>query len=648
MNDYGYQQLHGVAAIRLLHVEPGYSSEPITCHLSHTSLTSKPIYEALSYTWGSTECSQVISCDGHEILVTRNLYAALVRYRLEDEPRVLWIDALCINQKDNHEKTTQIRLMGDIYKHAQRGLIWLGEESKDDRAAIQVLYSLKTFISWYRTETTRGKLQGQWWRISVDSPKVQKKLQDLNISARAWGYLNQFFQRPWFSRVWIIQEAVFVANSPLPTLVACGNFEIPWIDVAYVAEGIVTLNMFFLYGSGHLEKLGHMAICLIEELRHSTSDTSSRHLLEMLNSTRESGATNPKDKVFALYGLLGSEEADSPLVLPDYTKNVASIYTNIAIYILRTSRSLTLLQSIPWTLPQHGGSGGVSGLPSWVPDWSRRHAVPLLQSDMFHAGGRERSEFRVYEVEKVLSIRGKILDCLETLMDPNLVLESQPDRELQIPDQVGQDQRDLLSILRESAPRIRHKRGWYKNCLSACWRLSASSSREDFPLPPVEDIYLTGESLQEAFWRTLICNMDMEHREAGPEYRDHWLALHALYSRFEDVVSTNLNLQQILAMMAFEEPMALFAEGRRFCTTANGFMGWVPQQAQLGDMLCVFSGSKVPFLVRRALFRRDDLPFLIRPGAEYFKVIGDCYVHGIMEGEFAGGHDTGWTDILLR
>jgi hypothetical protein len=142
--------------------------------------------------------------------------------------------------------------------------------------------------------------------------------------------------------------------------------------------------------------------------------------------------------------------------------------------------------------------------------------------------------------------------------------------------------------------------------------------------------------------------MDMEHRKAGPGYRDHWLALHALYSRFEDVVNTNLNLQQILAMMAFEEPMGLFAEGRRFCTTSNGFMGWVPQQAQLGDMLCVFSGSKVPFLLRRALFERNDLPFLIRPGAEYFKVIGECYVHGIMEGEFAGGHGTGWTNILLH
>lgn len=93
--------------------------------------------------------------------------------------------------------------------------------------------------------------------------------------------------------------------------------------------------------------------------------------------------------------------------------------------------------------------------------------------------------------------------------------------------------------------------------------------------------------------------------------------------------------------------MVPFAEGRKFCTTANCFMGLVPQKAQLGDVLCIFSGLEVPFILRRALLKHNDLPFLIRPGAEYFKVIGECYVHGIMEGDFAEGHDIGWTDILL-
>jgi len=514
----------------------------------------------------------------------------------------MWIDALCINQGDSDEKAKQIRLMSDIYIQAQRGLIWLGEESRSDQDAIRSLHALNDFISWYRREISRGTLRGQGTTVSFEIPAVQKKIAELKISPQVWGCLNQFFQRPWFSRVWIIQEAVFVANSEVPTLVACGNLDLSWADVANVAAGIVDLGLFFLYGSGYLQKLGHLAVCLMEELRQTPRDSPSRNILAMLNATRESKATDARDKVFALYGLLGNEEADSSLLLPDYTKDVTRVYTDVAIHILRRSRSLGLLQSIPWTLPQYGGSGGGFSLPSWVPDWSRRHAVPQLQSSMFHAGGRLRQEFRIHDAEKILVIKGMALDCLETLMDPDAILQGDQDK----PGCAEARQEPLLQMEQI----LHHKRGWYKCCLSACWRLSHRSTTEEFPLPSIQDKYPTGESLQEAFWRTLICNMNMQGRRAGPEYRNHWLTVHQLYSRFEDVVSGNLELKQILDMMAFEEPMGTFAEGRRFCTTANGYMGWAPQQAQLGDLLCIFKGAEVPFPYQKSSFstKRSTLP----------------------------------------
>jgi hypothetical protein len=140
----------------------------------------------------------------------------------------------------------------------------------------------------------------------------------------------------------------------------------------------------------------------------------------------------------------------------------------------------------------------------------------------------------------------------------------------------------------------------------------------------------------------------MRRRKVGPEYGNHWLAVHQLYSRFEDAMNGSLGLGRIQAMMAFEEPMNLFTEGRRFCTTVNGYMGWVPQQARQGDVLCIFKGVEVPFLIRRALFKSRDLPFLLRPGAEYFQIIGECYIHGVMEGELLGSRDTKWSNIMLR
>jgi hypothetical protein len=130
-----------------------------------------------------------------------------------------------------------------------------------------------------------------------------------------------------------------------------------------VAIGIVELGLFFVYGSGYLQNLGHLAVCLMETLKQTPKYSPSRSILAILNSTRESKATDPRDKVFALYGLLGAEEADSSLLIPDYTKDVTRVYTNVAIYILRRSGLLELLQSIPWTLPQYGGSSGGFSVP---------------------------------------------------------------------------------------------------------------------------------------------------------------------------------------------------------------------------------------------------------------------------------------------
>jgi hypothetical protein len=104
---------------------------------------------------------------------------------------------------------------------------------------------------------------------------------------------------------------------------------------------------------------------------------------------------------------------------------------------------------------------------------------------------------------------------------------------------------------------------------------------------------------------------------------------------------------EILDVMAFEEPMSLFAEGRRFCTTVNGYMGWVPQNAHSSDFLCIPKGAEVPFLLRSAIFTPRNLPRLIRPGAVYYQIIEECYILGMMAGEFSKTSHTGWMDIML-
>jgi hypothetical protein len=123
--------------IRLLSLVPGRNNEPIACELFTVDLESRPSYEAISYVWGHphedddpSEWTQTISItlDRIPFSVRMNLHNCLRDVRLETTSRVLWIDAVCINQRDTEEKSCQIQMMGDIYRSSRQTLVWLGHD----------------------------------------------------------------------------------------------------------------------------------------------------------------------------------------------------------------------------------------------------------------------------------------------------------------------------------------------------------------------------------------------------------------------------------------------------------------------------------------------------------------------------------------
>ena len=114
--------------IRLLHLEPG-SGDDIRFSLYPVRLGDKPSYEAISYCWGDPKDTREVHCDGALLHVTNSLYTALKRLRKEDGVRVLWADAVCINQTDTEEKNRQVRLMSAIYSQPTSVLVWLGDDT---------------------------------------------------------------------------------------------------------------------------------------------------------------------------------------------------------------------------------------------------------------------------------------------------------------------------------------------------------------------------------------------------------------------------------------------------------------------------------------------------------------------------------------
>ncbi|KAM3424451.1 hypothetical protein BST61_g6455 [Cercospora zeina] len=126
------------ARIRILHLWPGEGQTPISGHLETARLSDIFPFEALSYCWGNPEPRRVINISGSRLEVGTNLKLALYRLRLPDKVRRLWIDGICINQGDVHEKTAQVTMMRKIYERAEQTIVWLGEEADDSRLALKM------------------------------------------------------------------------------------------------------------------------------------------------------------------------------------------------------------------------------------------------------------------------------------------------------------------------------------------------------------------------------------------------------------------------------------------------------------------------------------------------------------------------------
>ncbi|PSR80162.1 heterokaryon incompatibility protein-domain-containing protein, partial [Coniella lustricola] len=116
------------AAIRVLNVQPGEWDEKLSCNLVVVDLDEDPQYEAISYVWGNPQASKrsVIQVNGMPMSITQSLYTALKRYRLAEQTRTMWADAICINQEDLQERSLQVLLMGRVYSQCTTCQIWLG------------------------------------------------------------------------------------------------------------------------------------------------------------------------------------------------------------------------------------------------------------------------------------------------------------------------------------------------------------------------------------------------------------------------------------------------------------------------------------------------------------------------------------------
>lgn len=209
-------------------------------------------YEALSYTWGPAGRDEPITIapdhgqpQRHDtfLLVRENLATALRNLRQPDKPRVLWIDQICINQPDTLERARQVSRMAEIYTSAWRVVVWLGTDEKQhdndsgSDAAMDALVCLGSEVEVTLDRChlpTPGGQHPSWHVPSTPLP----------IDGRTLLAIGRWLSRPWFGRMWIVQE-VFCANKR--AVVQCGSRVARWLVLHRAFCALATVSCFFFF-----------------------------------------------------------------------------------------------------------------------------------------------------------------------------------------------------------------------------------------------------------------------------------------------------------------------------------------------------------------------------------------------------------------
>jgi hypothetical protein len=655
---YRYAPLLEVLQFRILTLFPAPSfSSPLRCDLQTSLLVPgmlKSDYEALSYTWGDPHVTSVVLFpDNTNIPVTANLESFLRHRREKDSSVHLWVDALCINQEDILERNSQVERMSMLYATAARLTVWLGPAYSDSDTAIERL----KIIAWTHPF------------LKLDA------LEQRELTA-----IESLLSRAWWRRIWIVQELRYgvMGKKFDKGQVMCGRDQIPWANLV-VACARLHMNKGKwrqgLAGSDlatvlELDALAQADDKAEESYRKTKKDEGMMKILNTVVRFRGFQATDPKDKLYAMTSMLIpciSHEVEIPVT---YELSKEVIYTHFAITTLRVTEDLNFLR--------HNRSAATDDdvtsvhLPSWVPDWAvnttekpfpskntregriipwwslpsgfgpdgtthyfkrhdyaamRQYAKAILSMNdasntitqstsgfnlilservgrfmssrgynarqvqnhflrqffddeisagpQYTAGGTKRGEFSIEEPLNYLTVNGIIWDEI------NIIHDSFVD---------DFDQNSTSSMR-------------FRTAIAMCKETAISEHTDRMSL------YASDIDILNAFWTTIFAGQVVDN--AGKELVNNWLP-DAQFD-WESVLPT------MTVLDAARLELTQFALGRRFFITRNGYFGLGPQAARQGDRVVVLLGVDVPLVLRRV--------------DKTHHVVGEAYVHGIMNGE---------------
>lgn len=574
--------------IRILQIHFNKGKDDLQFVLSHKSLDKLPRYIALSYVWGSLELTEKITIDGKSLFITSNLATALRSTTILDstaDATSLWIDAICINQEDPNERSQQVLRMRQIYSQAQQTLIWLGPESNDSNYALDFLEELTSKVN-YTRESIIGLTKGRDF-------------------GRKWAALYHLFQREWWNRVWVIQECVVSC----PYLV-CGEKKIRYNNLQSAMSALQVIIDWQHYHNSQILPFDERTAERINShmffrtwWHASCSMTIPITLLTALHTSRRASASDKRDKIYAVLGL--AVDANELIPRPNYDISIQQLYSMLVKSYINTKNDLEIIC--------HAGKQSTSNqLPTWTPDWSNnifpnsfsistahRESTPscyraggVMDIQPTFSGDLTRIMIYGYVFDEVLSIANSdSLQCYEFHQTPS-------------DEKVYEDDGKVFKAL--------------------CYSLFAQSSslgRTSFELYEQKFVEVCRQTYP-ADKKNTLKDPVKEWYEENKQFYIHGRSLENWIAK----QPKSLNNSPITVKSSYSSESDPFRESfgrtnfrRQLFTTKRGYIGLAPLGADCGDIVCIFPGCSVPLILRQQQW--------------FHELIGDCYVHGIMNGE---------------
>jgi hypothetical protein len=569
--------------IRLIRLLPGSFDASIHCELFEASLDQAELkYQAISYVWGDASITQCIECNGLDVDVTVSLGTALQAFRHPEDVRILWADALCINQADPGERHSQVSMMGDVYRSASRVLVWLGVNEDGSEDSTRTAFKAMEYVT-----RLCPKLEDIGLSADLEPCSIQNLVNEFAAEGvdNFFASFEMFYNRPYWKRTWCMQELYLARKVEigLGRHMVSGNVSgtFSWWLQSRMVRHLDQFPKTLRIPSMTVQQLWmHVDRVRAVQLGPGRMKTMP-DFLQMIYMYQSQQVTDKRDRIYGLLGMADSCEMTIAVEV-DYSRSFEVMIQEFVKDTIRQRGNLGVLAYADSTV-QDGKT------PSWIPRWDLGLAKMPLSVTLYYDISSTYEEIPKFRFpSQALDINPLWFAKKDILELPGVVFDHVGE--------IGQQMKPTanFSELYRYLDTDLVAKSWF-TAISRKLREEVASAGLDEP--PQEAVFhlvttFTGGATS-IDGGVVYTHLEQLHplTEIGDQYMRHFTAFAKRRPDPErpEIDGREFNLMAARACM-----------NHRFIVTSKGIFGLARGGVMVGDIVAVLHGGYYPFILRKS------------------------------------------------